>query len=225
MLKNMKPRSLKPREYRDFLGRRPGVPISNRHHANSGQAELTLERQLRAQALALKRFFETDPLTQVGFQIPIQFDRNHPEHLAFPALWVVRRAKPGVPAIHSEGNYVVADGSPPPDWVLEYSTETIKPEECLTKAHFYLDEVGSAEYFLWMPHLPEHLRIKAFHRKKGEIRRIGPWMNQWHSSRLNLDFGAPEGILSVFDARAGIQLPTPLEWIQQRFAEEERLKS
>lgn len=213
----MKHRTLKPREYRDFLGKRT-VPYLVRRAEEAGllRPNATVEQNIRGLALGLERYFESDPRVVVRSGVPIRLgtEETHPALFAVTSLpWTgaeVSRSEP----------YVVGDDRPVPEFVLECFESKPTPEALADRADFHLRTLGVEEYFAYFVGAPDYECIEAFHIKDGEQRRIGAWTKQWHSSVLRLDFGLRDGRLCLFDARAAVLVPTPFDAVARRMAED-----
>lgn len=211
------PRTLRPSEYRDFLGRSATVPNSVALPSSEVLGRYSLRHHLRGLVWSLKRYFEIDPRILVGFELPIRPDPNSNQILE-PSFFVSRGVRdfPRGKASYDLGAW------PAPDFVFETHVEAPRREECVRRAEEYF-ALGVADCFFYFPGKPDFACFDAYRRKNGETRRVGAWMKQWHATSLNLDFGAPSGYPVAVDARAGVVLPTPIQLMARRFSDEQRV--
>jgi Uma2 family endonuclease len=165
----------------------------------------------------LKEWFAPDPMVYVGGNMFVHYERGNRNRHVSPDVFVVR----GVSKEPMRRAYLVWEEGRAPDFVVEFTSETTREADQITKRAVYQDILGVSEYFLFDP-FEEYLhpRLQGYRLAKGEYRPIRPVKGRLPSKVLGLHLEPSGGLLRLYDPAAGRWLPTPLE----RKEENERLR-
>ena len=165
----------------------------------------------------LTDWFASDPMAYVGGNLFVHYQRGNRNRHISPDVFVVK----GVPKEPMRRAYLVWEEGHAPGFVVEFTSETTREADQVTKRAIYQDILGVSEYFLFDP-FEEYLRprLQGYRLAKRAYRPIRPVKGRLPSKVLGLHLEPSGGLLRLYDPAAGRWLPTPPE----RKADNERLR-
>ena len=189
-----------------------------------GETELHV-RNSRYFLDALDDWFADDPMVYVAGNMFVHYERGNRNRHVSPDVFVVR----GVPKEPEplRRKYLVWEEGRAPDLVVEFTSESTRDEDLVTKRAVYQDVLRVKEYFLFDP-FEEYLRppLQGYRRVGARFRPIKAVGSRLPSAVLGLHLQAQGVLLRLYDPARSRWLPIPAEVRDsQRRAEAARRKA